>query len=69
MVGSPGLTNRNPLAPSDRSVVEVVVAIDPADQAATAEAARHIGLQVTVEFAERATAEPSGDAAGDRPST
>jgi ABC exporter DevB family membrane fusion protein len=69
MVGSPGLTNRNPLAPSDRSVVEVVVAIDPADQAATAEAARHIGLQVTVEFADRAAAEPSGDAAGDRPSS
>ncbi|MCC6491663.1 MAG: hypothetical protein IT424_01430 [Pirellulales bacterium] len=50
MIGSPGLTNRNPLAPSDRSVVDVVVQIDSADQRATAEAARHIGLQVTVEF-------------------
>ncbi len=53
MVAGPALTNRNPLAPSDRSVVEVVVAIDPADQAATAEAARRIGLQVTVEFGDK----------------
>jgi len=52
MIGSPGLTNRNPLAPSDRSVVEVVVEIDPTDKEATAEAARRIGLQVTVEFDE-----------------
>lgn len=50
MVASPGLTNRNPLAPSDRSIVEVDVAIDPKDQAATAEAASKVGLQVTVEF-------------------
>jgi HlyD family secretion protein len=54
MVASPGLTNRNPLAPSDRSVVEVRVEIDPADQEATAEAARRVGLQVTVEFGEKA---------------
>jgi hypothetical protein len=53
VVASPNLTNRNPLAPSDRSVVEVVVAIDPADKDATAEAARRIGLQVTVEFGEK----------------
>ncbi len=50
MVASPGLTNRNPLAPSDRSIVEVDIAIDPKDQAATAEAASKVGLQVTVEF-------------------
>ena len=50
MVSSPGLTNRNPLAPSDRSIVEVDVEIDPKDQAATTEAASKVGLQVTVEF-------------------
>ena len=50
MVASPGLTNRNPLAPSDRSIVEVDVEIDPKDQAATTEAASKVGLQVTVEF-------------------
>jgi len=55
MIGSPGLTNRNPLAPSDRSVVEVVVEIDPNDKEATTEAARRIGLQVTVEFDEPPT--------------
>lgn len=50
MVSSPGLTNRNPLAPSDRSIVEVDVEIDPKDKAATTEAASKVGLQVTVEF-------------------
>jgi HlyD family secretion protein len=50
MVASPGLTNRNPLAPSDRSIVEVDVEIDPKNKAATAEAASKVGLQVTVEF-------------------
>jgi HlyD family secretion protein len=49
VIGSPGLANRNPLAPADRSVVEVRVAIDGSE--AIAEAARRIGLQVTVEFA------------------
>lgn len=49
VIGSPGLANRNPLAPADRSVVEVRVAID--DPEAIAEAARRVGLQVTVEFA------------------
>jgi HlyD family secretion protein len=53
MVASPGLTNRNPLAPSDRSVVEVVVDIDSNDKEATAEAARRIGLQVTGEFRDK----------------
>jgi HlyD family secretion protein len=56
MVASPGLTNRNPLAPSDRSVVEVRVEIDPADKEATAEAARRVGLQVTVEFGDKTQA-------------
>jgi HlyD family secretion protein len=52
MITSPALTNRNPLAPSDRSIVEVVIAIDPDEKnkEATQEAARRIGLQVTVEF-------------------
>lgn len=50
MVASPGLTNRNPLAPSDRSIVEVDVEIDPKDKEATTEAASKVGLQVTVEF-------------------
>jgi HlyD family secretion protein len=61
-VGAPELTNRNPLAPADRSVVEVRVEIDPADAEATAEAARRVGLQVTVEFGEK-PAEPTGGAA------
>lgn len=49
IIGSPGLANRNPLAPADRSVVEVRVAIE--DPTAIAEAAKRVGLQVTVEFA------------------
>jgi HlyD family secretion protein len=49
IIGSPGLANRNPLAPVDRSVVEVRVNIDEPE--AIAEAARRVGLQVTVEFA------------------
>ena len=53
MVASPGLTNRNPLAPADRSVVEVRVEIDAADAEAVSEAARRVGLQVTVEFSEK----------------
>ena len=51
MVASPGLTNRNPLAPSDRSVVEVEIEIT--DPRAIAEASQRIGLQVTVEFDEK----------------
>jgi HlyD family secretion protein len=50
IISSPGLTDRNPLAPMDRSVVEVLVEIDPGDSAATQEAGQRIGLQVTVEF-------------------
>lgn len=51
MIASPGLTNRNPLAPSDRSVVEVEIEIT--DPQAIAEASQRIGLQVTVEFDEK----------------
>jgi len=73
MIVSPGLANRNPLAPADRSVVEVRIEIDndqattndsspaatatknPLDEretqdTATAHAAKHVGLQVTVKF-------------------
>lgn len=57
IIGSPGLMNRNPLAPADRSVVEVRVQIDEPE--AIAEAARRVGLQVTVEFArQQASAAP-----------
>ena len=57
LVSSGSLTQRNPLAPSDRSIIEVRIAIDPEDAAATAEAAAHIGMQVTVYFVD-----PSADA-------
>ncbi|TWT66281.1 hypothetical protein Pla123a_46750 [Posidoniimonas polymericola] len=50
MVGSPGLDARNPLAPKDRSIVEVRIAITTTDEAKLAEAAKRIGLQVTVRF-------------------
>ena len=51
LIASPGLANRNPLAPADRSVVEVRIEI--ADQAAVEHAAKRVGLQVTVEFGEK----------------
>lgn len=50
VIASPGLRPRNPMAPVDRSVVEVRVKIDEDNKQATAEAAKWIGLQVTVEF-------------------
>ncbi len=67
MIAPPGLKNRNPLAPADRSVVEVRIEIDlEANNAAIAEAgkkkpledanahaAKNVGLQVTVEFNKR----------------
>lgn len=48
MIAPPGLANRNPLAPADRSVVEVLIKIDDAE--AVAHARSLVGLQVTVEF-------------------
>ncbi len=51
LIASPGLANRNPLAPADRSVVEVRIKI--ADKAAIQHAAKRVGLQVTVEFGEK----------------
>jgi HlyD family secretion protein len=68
LVSTAGLIQRNPLAPSDRSIVEVLVAIEGASDSettrATAEAARHIGMQVTVQFrADRAPAKPAAAAA------
>jgi HlyD family secretion protein len=59
VIGSPGLANRNPLAPADRSVVEVRIALD---EAATEEASHLVGMQVTVEFEESATEEAPADA-------
>jgi HlyD family secretion protein len=59
LVSSGGLIQRNPLAPSDRSIIEVLIAIDPKDAKATAEAASHIGMQVTVYFGKQ----PAGGAA------
>ena len=61
LVASPGLANRNPLAPADRSVVEVRIEIN--GDAATQHAAKRVGLQVTVEFAER------GRSTDDQPTT
>ena len=48
LISAAGLANRNPLAPADRSVVEVRIAIT--DEAAIAHARSRVGLQVTVEF-------------------
>lgn len=50
LISSPGLDARNPLAPKDRSVVEVRIAITTDDPQALEEAAQRIGLQVTVQF-------------------
>jgi HlyD family secretion protein len=57
LVAPPGLSNRNPLAPADRSVVEVRIEIDTTaeqDETPMQHAAKHIGMQVTVEFDEKA---------------
>lgn len=51
LIAPPGIQNRNPLAPADRSVVEVRIAIT--DEEAIKHAANRVGLQVTVEFSER----------------
>ena len=48
LIAPPGLNNRNPLAPADRSVFEVRIKLDT--QAAIEHAAERVGLQVTIEF-------------------
>jgi HlyD family secretion protein len=48
IIAPPGLTNRNPLAPADRKVVEVRITIDEPE--AIAHARRLVDLQVTIEF-------------------
>jgi HlyD family secretion protein len=65
LVSSAGMIQRNPLAPSDRSIVEVLIAIDPEDAKATEEAASHIGLQVTVYFGPKPNGAEDEDAADD----
>jgi HlyD family secretion protein len=50
LITAPGIASRDPLARADRNVVEVVVAIDPGDVAATRQAADLVGLQVNVRF-------------------
>ena len=50
LITSPGLADRNPLAPMDRSVIQVLIEIDNNETAACQEAAKLVGLQVTVEF-------------------
>lgn len=48
IIAPPGLANRNPLAPADRSVVEVRISID--EEEAVAHVRSLVDLQVTVEF-------------------
>ncbi len=50
IIAPPGVQSRNPLAPADRSVVEVRIAID--DPAAVDHAKAFVGMDVTVEFDE-----------------
>ena len=51
IIAPPGVQNRNPLAPADRSVVEVRISID--DPEAVAHARSFVGMDVTVEFDEK----------------
>jgi len=51
VVAKAGMKARNPLAPVDRSVVAVRIAIDPKNTEAIAEASQWMGLQVKVSFA------------------
>lgn len=55
LITAPGIVSRDPLARADRNVLEVVVAIDPANEAATRQAAQLVGLQVNVRFLTAAT--------------
>jgi HlyD family secretion protein len=66
IVSNPDLESRNPLAPVDRSVVDVEVVLDPTDVQGIAEAASRIGLQVTVEF-ESSGVDGSGSSPGALP--
>lgn len=75
VVGAPGLLNANPLAPVDRRVVEVRIAIDARD---SAEAARWVGMQVEVRIdledadaktEAKANAEPKAKADDKQPTT
>jgi HlyD family secretion protein len=50
MIGAPGIASRDPLAQTDRHVVEVLIAIDPDNAAATEQASALVGLQVSVKF-------------------
>lgn len=50
IIAPPGVQSRNPLAPADRSVVEVRISID--DPAAVDHAKSFVGMDVTVEFDE-----------------
>ncbi len=63
MISSPGLASRNPLAPADRSVVEVRIEIDGSVAGAVQHAAERIGGQVTVEF----DAKPEADSQNAKP--
>ena len=65
MIAPPDLANRNPLAPADRSVVEVRITID--DPQAVKHARSLVGLQVTVEFDKKTG--PSPPPEGSRPTT
>ena len=51
LIASPGLANRNPLAPADRSVVEVRIELK--DPTAIRHAAKRVGLGVTIEFGDK----------------
>lgn len=70
IIAPPGVQNRNPLAPADRSVVEVRISID--DPAAVKHARSFVSMDVTVEFDEQKASEkqaskPKQAAAKDEP--
>jgi HlyD family secretion protein len=50
LITAPGIVSRDPLARADRNVVEVLVAINPDNEAATQQASALVGLQVNVRF-------------------
>ena len=69
VISKPGLTNRNPLAPSDRSVIEVRIEVDPDGKTPGAldQVRDLIGLQVTVTFEKPDAAARSGASASETP--